>query len=285
MKVRTLLNESIERLRAADKQERAAYELLKKHLQIANHELYLKMDDEVDPTILRAYEQDLNEYLHDKPLQYILGYETFMGRDFIVNENVLIPRYETEELVEQVLYHLDDYFSTYDEIVLADVGCGSGAIAISLALDEPKTKVIATDIAASALAVAQQNKELLQADVTFMAGDMLEPLLKKQLKVDVLVSNPPYIPAEQPLDRSVRDFEPHLALFGGQEGLDFYAVIFKDAAKVLKARALLAFEIGYDQKEALTALVEHYFPKTKYQFLKDMSGKNRMLFIYWGFAN
>ncbi|MCB6602615.1 protein-(glutamine-N5) methyltransferase, release factor-specific, partial [Erysipelatoclostridium ramosum] len=100
------------------------------------------------------------------------------------------------------------------------------------------------------------------------------------LKVDILISNPPYIPREEEMEHSVVDYEPHVALFGGEDGLKFYRIIFENASKVLKERAMMAFEMGYNQKEALSAEARKYFPDARIEVLKDMSGKNRMLFVY-----
>ena len=121
------------------------------------HELYMMMDEEVDEHILKLFNEGMERYMNGEPIQYIKGKESFFSRDFIVNENVLIPRYETEELVENILYKIDDYFEDYESIDLCDVGTGSGAIAISLALEEPKLKVTATDISEGALEVASLN--------------------------------------------------------------------------------------------------------------------------------
>ena len=200
---------------------------------------------------------------------------------FIVNENVLIPRYETEELVENILYKIDDYFDDYSSIDLCDVGTGSGAIAITLALEEPKLNVVATDISEEALEVAKANASELDAQVTFYQGDMLEPLIDRQQKFDIFVSNPPYIPQDQEIESVVKDNEPHVALFGGNDGLYFYRKIFKDVRHVLKDRALLAFEMGFDQRELMSQAVEQYFPGIPYEIIKDINGKDRMLFIYY----
>ena len=161
------------------------------------HQLYLMMDEEVDETLFQQFQAGMERYMNGEPIQYINGKENFFSRDFIVNENVLIPRYETEELVENILYKIDDYFEDYESIDLCDVGTGSGAIAITLALEEPKLKVIATDISQEALEVAKENAKALGAHVTFYQGDMLQPLIERQQKFDIFVSNPPYIPNDQ----------------------------------------------------------------------------------------
>lgn len=245
------------------------------------HQLYLMMDEEVDETLFQQFQAGMERYMNGEPIQYINGKENFFSRDFIVNENVLIPRYETEELVENILYKIDDYFEDYASIDLCDVGTGSGAIAITLALEEPKLKVIATDISQEALEVAKENAKALGAHVTFYQGDMLQPLIERQQKFDIFVSNPPYIPQNQDIESVVKDNEPHVALFGGNDGLYFYRKIFQDVQKVLKERALLAFEMGFDQREIMCEAVEHYFPDIPYEIIKDINGKDRMLFIYY----
>ena len=245
------------------------------------HQLYLMMDEEVDEALYNSFQEGLKRYLNGEPIQYIKGKETFFSRDFIVNEKVLIPRYETEELVENILYHIDDFFSDYDTIDLCDIGTGTGAIAISLALEEPKLRVIATDISEDALEVARKNAENLEADVTFYQGDLLQPLIDRNIKVDFFVSNPPYIPVNQEIESIVKDNEPSIALFGGEDGLYFYREIFKKVRSILKDKAILAFEMGYDQREIMEDVLREYFPDCQYKILKDMNGKDRMLFIYY----
>lgn len=245
------------------------------------HQLYLMMDEEVDQELYDAFQIGMKRYIDGEPIQYIKGKESFFSRDFIVNEDVLIPRYETEELVENILYHIDDYFEDYSSIDLCDVGTGSGAIAISLALEEPKLKVVATDISEDALEVARLNAKELGAHVEFYQGDMLEPLIERNVKVDIFVSNPPYIPVKQEIEDVVKDNEPHVALFGGEDGLYFYRKIFERVRLLLKDRALLAFEMGFDQREIMVEALNHYFPDCPYEILKDINGKDRMLFIYY----
>ncbi|MFV0394314.1 MAG: peptide chain release factor N(5)-glutamine methyltransferase [Coprobacillaceae bacterium] len=280
MKVKELLKEAEDNLDSVYKDVNVPkvlfYHLAKKE----PHELYLMMDEEVDKSLQKAFLQGMEEYKQGKPIQYIKGVETFFGRDFIVNENVLIPRYETEELVEQILYRIDDYFEEYEKITLCDVGTGSGAIATTLALEEPRLQVTATDISKQAIDVAKENANILNAQVIFKTGDMLQPLIDDAYQVDIFVSNPPYIPQEQQIENVVKDNEPHVALFGGEDGLYFYRKIFQDVHKILKDRALLAFEMGFDQREIMEQALQQYFPNDKYEIIKDMNGKDRMLFIY-----
>lgn len=148
--------------------------------------------------------------------------------------------------------------------------------------EEPRFHVLATDISKEAVDVAYDNAMRLGANVQFVIGDMLEPLIERNMKFDILVSNPPYIPQDEVLEESVKDYEPHLALFGGEDGLKFYREIFAKAKEVMKERSFMAFEMGWNQKEAMLALVKEYLPDARAEVLKDMSGKDRMLFVYFG---
>ena len=213
-------------------------------------------------------------------MQYILGYEWFYGRKFKVNQDVLIPRPETEELVSNVLVAVDERMEHREEpLTLIDVGCGSGAIGLSLKLEEPSLQVTLGDISAEALVVAKENATTLEAEVDFVCGDMLQPFIDQGIKVDVLVCNPPYIPSTQEIEATVKDYEPNVALFGGNDGLYFYKKVFDTCHLVLKEHALMAFEIGYDQKEALLQEATTRFPQAKCEVLQDMYGKDRMLFV------
>ncbi len=280
MLVRELIKNTEKKLDELDKESNVAKVLFYHLAHKEPHELYLMMDEEVDESLLEEFEEGIQEYINGKPIQYIKGVENFFGRDFIVSEDVLIPRYETEELVENILYNIDDYFEDTKDLTICDVGTGSGAIAISLKCEEPRAAMYATDISDKALAVAKQNAANNAADIIFMQGDMCQPLLDEGIKVDIFVSNPPYIPVHQEIESIVKDNEPHVALFGGEDGLYFYRQIFASVKPLLKDKAILAFEMGYDQKDGMIKEVEKYFPDWPYQILKDMNGKDRMLFIY-----
>ena len=241
--------------------------------------LYLHLDDEADPEVAEVFEAGIQRLLNHEPLNYVLGYCWFYGYKLNVDDNVLIPRYETEELIGNTLALIDENFADYQEIKLADIGTGSGAIAIALAKEEPKLKVYASDISEGAVQVAKANAKLNGADIEFSVGNMLDPLIEKGIKLDVLISNPPYIPSEEDLEVSVKDFEPHVALFGGADGLKYYREIFENAHLLLNEHAMLGFEIGYNQKEKLSALAKEYFKDAEIEVLKDINGKNRMMFI------
>lgn len=242
------------------------------------HDLYMDYEQEIDPELEARFNEGYQRLLTGEPLQHILGYEMFYGHKFTVNEDVLIPRPETEVLVANILADYDEYFG--GKVTCCDIGTGSGAIAITLKKEENNLEMYASDISEKAVEVAKMNAKNLDADVTFLVGDMCEPLIEKGIKVDILVSNPPYIPQDEEMEHSVKDFEPHVALFGGNDGLKFYRIIFERAKLLLKERSMMAFEMGYNQKENLTALAKEYYPDSRIEVLKDLSGKNRMLFIY-----
>ena len=241
-------------------------------------DLYMEKDNEADARVQKCFIEGVEKLKENEPLNYVLGYSYFYGYKMIVNENVLIPRFETEELVGLVLSKYDEYFKG-QKIDLADVGTGSGAIAIALKKEEANLNVCASDISFDALNLARQNAKNNDADITFYQGSMLEPLIENNIKLDILVSNPPYIKQDEVLDPSVKDYEPHVALFGGNDGLKFYRMIFENAHKVLKEKSMLFFEIGYDQRENLTALAHEYFKNAHIEVFKDINKKDRMLFI------
>ena len=231
----------------------------------AYYQLLLKREEPVEEALLVQYKDYLDRYLKGEPYQYIIGKEYFYGREFDVNPSVLIPRYETEELVEKVLSYIKP------GMVVADIGTGSGAIAVTLAC-ESKADLYAVDISKEALKTASHNAKKHEASVTFLEGDLLQPLIIRDIHVDILVSNPPYIDYDEVLDPRVVDHEPHLALFADDHGYACYENIFKQAPSILKEKAILAFEIGYNQGERMKHLVPLYFPDDTFKVIKDING-------------
>lgn len=279
MTYHSYLKEAKERLYQAGQGEQAAQLLMVEMCRQRNVNLYMDMDNEMPTDFATDYLEAIHDMEKGKPLSYVLGYESFYGYDFIVNEDVLIPRPETEELVGLVLSLFDDHFSDRDRVTVFDVATGSGAIGITLNKEEPKMDVIASDISQEALEVAKRNNEKLKASVNFICGSMLDPFIDRDLHCDICVCNPPYIPSEETMEHSVVDYEPHVALFGGEDGLKFYRELFEKADQILNEHAVLAFEMGYDQGESLSNLARQYFPEAKIIVHQDMSGKDRMLSI------
>lgn len=263
-----------------DKEESAVVLLMEHVTGFETNTLYMKMNEEVPEAIENKFNEIFNLYLNEnKPMQYLIGTACFYGYDFIVNEDVLIPRYETEELVENILYRYDEHFGG-KEVDVCDLATGSGCIAIALAKEEKNMKVVATDISKEALIVAKKNNEKFDAGVKFLQGDMLQPL--KGRKFDIFVSNPPYIPDDEDVMSLVKDNEPNLALFGGSDGMKFYRIILSGVKPYLKNKAMICFEHGYDKKEEMIELAKKYFPNSKVEVLKDLEGRDRMTFIYVG---
>lgn len=261
------------------KEDSAVKLLLMEVTKKESYEILADMGLKLSSEQAQLFKEYVERYVEQNiPVQHIMGYETFFGHKFIVNDNVLIPRFETEELVANVLSTYDDVFDGA-KVKLVDVGTGSGAIGVTLAVEEASMDVTVTELSVRALEVAKQNAVNLNANVTFYQGDMLQPLLDRELKFDILVSNPPYIPLSEDVDPLVKNNEPHLALFGGEDGLKFYRQILKDAHKILNTPNIIAFEHAYNHKEAMTELVNQHFPNAQIETLKDLNGKDRMTVI------
>lgn len=238
-------------------------------------DLYKNFDCEVQnyDELLRNIERVEN----GEPYQYVLGFANFIDKYFEVNPNVLIPRQETEQLVIDLKSLLEARFKK-TPFALVDIGTGSGAIAVSLKRFFPEATVYGTDIDQHCIDVAADNAGMQNQDVLFINGNMLEPLIKHNIMVDVIVSNPPYINGPETIDEQVWKYEPHKALIATPNTF-FYEEILKNADKVLNPNGMLAFEIGEDMEESLTELVKKYLPGSNYYFAKDMYNKLRFLYI------
>lgn len=229
------------------------------------------------------FQEGVRRHVSGVPIQHIIGVEEFYGREFVVNEHVLIPRPETEELIYYGLEKMKDLFGDVDSpLVAADVGTGSGAIAVTLKLESKRIplEMMAVDISSEALAVARENSTRLGADVRFMEGDLLQPLIEDGVKLDVLLSNPPYIPLtdRETLSDVVIHHEPELALFGGEDGYDLYKRFMDELPLVMKERCLIGFEVGVGQGETVADLLRVTFPDAKTEVVYDINGKDRMVF-------
>lgn len=244
---------------------------------MSSAELLLHFEDEMAEQEYQDFLYAVDRYITKNiPVQHITGHENFFGYEFKVNKDVLIPRFETEELVANVLLWYDEVFDGAP-VNVVDVGTGSGCLAITLDLEEAQMTVTATDISEQALAVAQENNDTLGAHVTFLLGDLLQPL--QGSKFDILVSNPPYIPNDEYVEDLVKGHEPHLALFGGEDGLDFYRAILKDAEPILNEKFIIAFEHAFNKAKDIKKLVKKYFKDVEIIQKKDMQGKDRMTFV------
>ncbi|WP_342782122.1 peptide chain release factor N(5)-glutamine methyltransferase [Psychrobacillus soli] len=237
-------------------------------------DLYEDMPSE-DFQIFWSY---VEESATGRPFQYIIGQETFYDRNFLVNEHVLIPRPETEELIEEVKKRTKTLFGAQAAPKVADIGTGSGAIAITIKKEIPTTNVTATDISAQALEVAKQNAQLLEAEIVFKQGDLLAPIADE--KWDIVLSNPPYIGNEeaQVMSDTVLDYEPHLALFAEENGLQLYRKMAEQLPQIMNSPSFIGFEIGYAQGPAVQKMLQTAFPQAQVEIVKDINQKNRFVF-------
>lgn len=208
------------------------------------------------------------------PVQYIVGNVNFYGNTLKVNKNVLIPRFETETLVEKTINYAKKYLK--EPLKIIDLGTGSGAIAITLK-KKLKCTVDATDISKQALKVAQENSKLNNVEINFIHSNMLDKINKKY---DIIISNPPYIACDEEVEEIVKNNEPHIALYAGNNGLEYYEIILRNALKYLNKPGLIAFEIGMNQGKQIKELGKEYLKTDNIKIEKDLSGKDRYIFIF-----
>ena len=251
--------------------------LLSDLLGINSLQLYDYLDKEVSEDIKDKYFEKIELLKEDKPVQYVIGNVNFYGLTFKVNENVLIPRFETEELVENTIRLIKEKFPEKKNLKIIDLGCGSGAIGLTLKHFLPDADITLLDISEKALEVAKENASNLGLDVNFVLGDMLEEVNDK---FDVIISNPPYIETNEEIDKIVLDNEPALALFGRDDGLDLYRKILSNCKKNLNDELIIAFEIGYSQESRIIELAYKNLENITAYGKKDLSGRDRMVFIY-----
>lgn len=244
-------------------------------LELLNH-----LEEEVPEEKVELLKKEIKALEENIPLQYVLGHINFYGNDFYIDERVLIPRFETEELVENTIKYINKYFPEPVDII--DLGTGSGVIGLTLEKKVSTKSVDLIDISKEALEVTHINCEKLSSKANIIESDMFSSVEKKY---DVIISNPPYIKTEEEIESIVKENEPHIALYAGPNGLDCYQKILENIKYHMKERCLIAFEIGYTQKEDLKQLISKYLPTSKVEVKKDLSGKDRMIFITVGIKN
>ena len=251
---------------------------LLQHITGYSHALLLaSMQDELTKTQSEEFWLKVDELLAGKPIQYVIGYESFYGRTFHVNDHVLIPRPETEELIYIALERKKSLFQKH-ALKFADIGTGSGAIAVTMKLESPELQVTATDISEGALQVAKENAHHLGANIEFLQGDLAAPLAGE--KWDIVLSNPPYIARSEAAEMTdtVLAHEPHLALFAEEDGLECYRKLADQLPEMMNRPALIGLEIGYLQGEAVSKLFQKAFPDAVVEVIQDINGKDRMIF-------
>jgi release factor glutamine methyltransferase len=234
-------------------------------------DLYVRFEEIVSLENREKIKKMVIERAKSKPLQYVIGETEFYGHRFFVNESVLIPRPETEYLVEKIITEIDSYNT------ILDIGSGSGAIAITLKKELPYLSITAVDISASALKIATENAKLNQVEIEFIESDIFSKL---NTKFDIIVSNPPYIPQKEyeALDKEILEYEPKLALLAEDDGLYFYRRILSEAKLYLNVNGKIYFEIGYNQSDRIKKIAENN-GFTEIETLKDLNGFDRIMII------
>lgn len=269
-------------LQAHGREAKVAEILLQHVIGQSTSQFYTNMQSELSDAEVACFKEFVKEHAQTgKPVQHLLGYTYFYGRKFMVNKHVLIPRFETEELVQAVITYIERTFQERKEpLTIVDLGTGSGVIAITLKLAFPQLNVIATDISSEALAVAKQNAASHHAPITWLQGDFLQPVYEQNIQPHIIVSNPPYIAEHErnQLADTVKNFDPELALFAGADGLQAYKTILEQIATYeLRQIEALFFEIGYAQGKIVQQLIAKQFPHSRPQVLQDINGNNRVV--------
>lgn len=230
-----------------------------------------KLLKQLYPNNLEEIEKKINE---NYPIQYLIGNVNFYGYQINVDESVLIPRFETENLIEKTIYYLNKYNITSPTIL--DMATGSGCIAITLAKELPNAKITAIDNSTNALKKAQENCTLNDVAITLEVKDILKDNFSGQY--DLLISNPPYVSKNQEVDQATK-YEPQNAIFAANEGLIFYEKIAQIACNIVKEKSIIALEIGYDQGEKIKKIFQEKFPNSIIKIEKDYNNFNRYVFI------
>ena len=240
-------------------------------------ELLTCLDEVVEDDLVEIYKKEIEALKTGKPIQYVIGNVNFYGDKFYVNENVLIPRFETEELVENTINYVNKIFK--EPIDIIDLGTGSGVIGLTLEKKVSTNSVDLVDISEKALEVTHKNCGNLNSKANIILSDMFDNIPNTN-KYDLVISNPPYIKTDEEIEEIVKNNEPHIALYGGEDGLDFYKKILYNVKPYLKERSIIAFEIGYTQAEDIKRIVQEVLPAAKVIIKQDLSEKNRMMFIF-----
>ena len=259
--------------------------LLRHLLQWERAHFFAHREEPLSPALYEQFRQLVILRRAGVPLQHLVGYQEFYGRRFEVSPEVLIPRPETEGLIEAVLQETDAMWGMRP-LTVVDVGTGSGAIAVTLAAERPEWKVYAVDISPPALQVARRNaaRSGVGDRVHFLKGDMLTPFVERGEQVDIVVSNPPYIPLADmaQLAVEVREHEPTLALAGGEDGLAAYRVLATMLPDVVRReQGLVAVEVGAGQSPAVADILTGALPRGEVRIACDLAGIERVVLVRW----
>jgi release factor glutamine methyltransferase len=255
--------------------------LLQYILKLSSAELYSQPELTLSNAVIKRLQHLMKRRISHEPNAYIVGFKEFYGADFYVDRNVMIPRPETEILVDTAMAFAKNWpgYSSYPKkpIIIADIGTGCGAIAVSLALNLPKCKIYATDISPAAIKVTKANcrHHDVSEQVHLLQGNLLEPLPEV---VDLVVANLPYIRSSDltSLVPEVASFEPRVALDGGRDGLKHLRRLMAQAKSKIRPRGCILLEIGDKQDNKIIAIAKRYLPKAQFELIPDLGGINRV---------
>ncbi len=223
----------------------------------------------------KKFTEAINKLIKGEAIQYIIGSVNFFGYTFKITKDVLIPRFETEELVNYTIEYITKNFK--DKVNIIDIGTGSGIIGITLKKEIPNSDITVTDISSKALKIAKVNALTLEADIKIIRRDMLNNI---KGKYDVIISNPPYIKEKDEVMLIVKNNEPKEALYGGVDGLKYYRKIICNAQNIIKKNFLIALEIDPSLTNQLIKLIEQHLTGCSYEIKKDMQGRERIILIF-----
>lgn len=273
---RQLIANAKKKIDLVELEHRAVYEFLMDILKCDRTKLIMIEEEEVSEDVLDKFSEMLSEYIFDyKPIEYILGYTYFCGNKIYVNEHTLIPRNETEEVVEAAI----EMIKSSETKKILDLASGSGAIAISVKNVLPSVEVVGSDISKEALIVAKRNANSIGVNVEFYESDILEKFIKNNEKFDLIISNPPYVSMDYVLPNKIIEHEPKLALYAKEDGLYYYRKIMEDANKVLNPKGSIIFEIGYNQGDKIKELAKSILKDYSIEVRKDLSLNDRIVII------
>jgi release factor glutamine methyltransferase len=277
MKIQELLELGKNELSVLEEGALEARLLLEYTLDCDHHYIILNGEERLEDDLIDRYITCIQERKANKPIQYIMGLHGFYNLVLKVTTDTLIPRQETEILVEFILENIQD-----TDKLLMDIGTGTGCIPIAICNEKPAINAVGVDISKEALEVATYNSSMyeLEERITFINSNLFAGIDSSYYDtVDILVSNPPYIPTEviRTLDAQVKDYEPLLALDGGDDGLDYYKLISKEAKRYLADQGLIVFEVGHDQGEAVIQILKAY-GYTSPGMIQDLSGVYRVVY-------
>ena len=273
MKIKEALYACINNLKEnnIDEAHSKARRLLAFTLNVPKEYLIINNEKELSKQDFEYYKNYITRLINGEPIQYIIGKQEFMGIEFNVNKDVLIPQPDTEILVEETIKIAKEY----NKPKVLDLCTGSGAIAVSIKKYVPEAEVFASDISIKALQLAKINN--IDNNINFIESNLFENINNE---FDIIVSNPPYIRTEEikSLSKEVQN-EPLIALDGGQDGLNFYRDIIKQAHNYLKSNGKLCLEIGDEQKDAITQILKSNFNYTNIKYYKDLQGNDRVIIV------